>query len=382
MAHELSDWWASLTHVHPDTLRVTGIGSFGVDGVRIVLPEGVSALETRAVLPNEPMLPAGAYLEISSRARGSAPDESLGFTRITRLSTPGQYAVTGAIAGAAEKVVALYKDGAEVYRDRRPASPTSTIATLPACLACKLAANDDLGTTPLSPLLLRWDWTDNAAITISNRPNGAPDTTVTGDELRILEPDVSAGNYRELSEFLIRGKDLGEIRILSEETRTVGVDPEHLSTRALWFAPPSPNPSRNGFGSFAFSLGKTDLVSIEISDVAGRRVAQRPAETFSAGSHVVRWPSPRHHPDHFGGRLPVRWEAAGPEVGRAFDDRFGSQPSGSARAKERDKGQISSRTLSVGIREDSRSRARCSSDALPNARQGRSPVGVVSGTRT
>jgi hypothetical protein len=282
---------STLIRASGDTLRVLGIGSSGGDGVAIALPDGVSEIKTRFELPNESSLSNGAYLEVSSREQGSAPGDSLGFIRMTRLPTPGQYAYTSAIAGASEKIVAVYRAGQEVYRDQRSNLPTaSDVRTVKG-----LSSNDDVGDrplgpgAPLSPLILRWQWADTAAIAVVDRPAGAPDTTVTGDEVRIIQVDPPSGNYAPLSEFRIRGKDLGELRILAETTNNVGVRTDRPRAGGLWFAPPAPNPSPHGSGVFTFRLARAERVSIEISDVAGRRIASRAAEIFSPGSHVLNW---------------------------------------------------------------------------------------------
>ena len=79
-------------------------------------------------------------------ARAAAPGDSVGFIRMTRLATPGQYAVTGAVTGETQKQVVLYNRGIEVYRDLRSAGPALPVAKLkPACLACGMSWNDALG---------------------------------------------------------------------------------------------------------------------------------------------------------------------------------------------------------------------------------------------
>jgi len=290
---------ATLVSDGPGAFRVTGIGSSGADGATLVPPAGVSALVSHGTLPGEASLTSGAYLEISSRAAGSAPGDSLGFTRLTRLDAPNSYAVTGAIAGASEKMVAVFKNGAEVYRDRRPAGAALPVAKLVTCLACGLTTNDALGaralsvgsTQPVSPLLLRWQWADTTAMTVQNRPGGAPDTAVTGDELYIYEADPPAGPYATLAALTIRGKGLGEIRITSEESGTPVAAPAPPQDTRLWFAAPAPSPAR-GVAVFAFRLPRPDRVTLELLDVAGRRVGRRAPESFSAGSHAVRWQAP------------------------------------------------------------------------------------------
>jgi hypothetical protein len=274
-----------------DTLRVTGIGGSGGDGLKIALPDGVSEFKTTFQLADDSSLPTGAYLEWSGM--GSGVDDSLGFMRMTHLATPAQYSITGAIKGASEKIVAAYKGGVEIYRDRRPNSGVSPDAITPH----GTQANDDLGgramspdaSPPLSPLFLRCQWAGPTALTITSRPGGAADTVVTGDELRILETDPPPGNYASLSEFFMRGKDLGELRIITETSQNVGVRPVPTRVEVLSLAAPVPNPSPNGSALFGFRLARADRVSFQISDVGGRRVASRAGEFFSAGSHALRW---------------------------------------------------------------------------------------------
>jgi Galactose oxidase, central domain len=67
---------------------------------------------------------------------------------------------------------------------------------------------------------------------------------------------------------------------------TTSVDPVAPNT-ALAIERVGPNPSRSGV-ELSFNLPVAQTVSIEVLDLAGRRVAAKPAAEFSAGRHQVR----------------------------------------------------------------------------------------------
>ena len=196
-------------------LSVTGIGSSGSDGVRIHLPGAATQVRVRAQVPGEPALAAGAYFEITSRPSDAEVD-SLGFLRITRISDADGYEVTGVVANATSHVLAIYNKGREVRRDvlRSPGAP---FARVRAFIKFESSLNDAVGRGSSSEgALLRWHWSSPGPIKIMNRASGA-DTTVVGDELRLLDTNPRGGPPTTLSEFIVRGRDLGEIRIRAEE---------------------------------------------------------------------------------------------------------------------------------------------------------------------
>jgi hypothetical protein len=196
-------------------LSVTGIGSSGSDGVRIHLPGAATQVRVRAQVPGEPALAAGAYFEITSRPSDAEVD-SLGFLRITRVSDADGYEVTGVVANATSHVLAIYSKGREVRRDflRSTGAP---FARVRAFIKFESSLNDAVGRGSSSGgALLRWHWSSPGPIKIMNRASGA-DTTVVGDELRLLDANPRGGAPTTLSEFIVRGRDLGEIRIRAEE---------------------------------------------------------------------------------------------------------------------------------------------------------------------
>lgn len=69
--------------------------------------------------------------------------------------------------------------------------------------------------------------------------------------------------------------------------------------RALAFARPTPNPAR-GTVHFAFALPAEASVTVDVLDIAGRRVAVLAHGTFAAGAHELRWDG------HDAGGTPVR----------------------------------------------------------------------------
>jgi hypothetical protein len=64
--------------------------------------------------------------------------------------------------------------------------------------------------------VLRWQWSKPSVVTILNRAAGR-DTTVTCDELRLIDPTPMSGEPASISELILRGRDLGEIRIRADE---------------------------------------------------------------------------------------------------------------------------------------------------------------------
>ena len=196
-------------------LSVTGIGSSGSDGVRIHLPGAATQVRVRAQVPSGPTLAAGAYFEITSRSSDAEVD-SLGFLRITRISDADGYEVTGVVANATRHVLAIFNEGREVWRDvlRSTGAP---FARVRASIKFESSLNDAVGRGSSSEgVLLRWQWSSPSPIKIMNRASGA-DTTVVADELRLLDANPRGGALTTLSEFIVRGRDLGEIRIRAEE---------------------------------------------------------------------------------------------------------------------------------------------------------------------
>ena len=196
-------------------LSVTGIGSSGSDGVRIHLPGAATQVRVRAQVPSGPALAAGAYLEITSRSSDAGVD-SLGFLRITRVSDADGYEVTGVVANATSHVLAIFNEGREVRRDVLRTAGTP-FARVRASIKFESSLNDAVGRGSSSEgALLRWRWSSPSPIKIMNRASGA-DTTVVADELRLLDAKPRRGDPTTLSEFIVRGRDLGEIRIRAEE---------------------------------------------------------------------------------------------------------------------------------------------------------------------
>ena len=195
-----------------DLLAVMEIGHTGWDGVRILAPAGSSQVRVKVMVPGEKSLPPGAYLEILSRAAG-APADSFGYLRIERIPAGNAYEVSGAVAKVTSPVVVALRGGYEVRRD--PLNNNgSAFARVNACLRCESSLNDALGAPGV---VLRWQWSKPSIVTILNRAAGR-DTTVTCDELRLIDPTPGNGDG-SISELILRGRDLGEIRIRSDEAK-------------------------------------------------------------------------------------------------------------------------------------------------------------------
>jgi len=190
-------------------LSISGIGGSGADGVRIQLPPGATGLRVRALVPDEAAVPDGAYLEITSRL--SEASDSLGFLRIMREGTGGDYVVSGEVTNVESPVLILLRQGHEVRRD--VIKPHAfAFARVRASLKYESSLNDALSE---SGAILRWQWSKPGSVTVVNRAAG-PDTTVTCDELRLTDPDGKTDG-ETISELVVRGRGVGEIRILGEE---------------------------------------------------------------------------------------------------------------------------------------------------------------------
>jgi hypothetical protein len=70
-----------------------------------------------------------------------------------------------------------------------------------------------------------------------------------------------------------------------------GVGIEHeIRTPEFSLLPPRPNPCNLAEPvAISFRIASPQVVSLSLFDVAGRRVAERLAEPFAAGSNAVRW---------------------------------------------------------------------------------------------
>lgn len=81
----------------------------------------------------------------------------------------------------------------------------------------------------------------------------------------------------------------------------VGVDPGVGSGGRLEFAPPIPNPRRGCDAVLLeFDLPGPDLVSVDVIDLQGRRLASREAQPFPAGRQRVSWsPGPLTDGEYF-----------------------------------------------------------------------------------
>jgi FG-GAP-like repeat/FlgD Ig-like domain len=84
------------------------------------------------------------------------------------------------------------------------------------------------------------------------------------------------------------------------------------------FAPPRPNPSRGNVG-FVFALPGAARMTIEVFDIAGRRVRQLADRTFAPGEHHLSWDGRDEEGSPIGaGVFFVRARGAGLEVERKF----------------------------------------------------------------
>jgi len=70
-------------------------------------------------------------------------------------------------------------------------------------------------------------------------------------------------------------------------TGTTGVPGQHLPT-VLRFDAPRPNPT-SGYARFAFDLPHAAPVTLEIFDLAGRRVARLASGEYGPGHYELSW---------------------------------------------------------------------------------------------
>jgi hypothetical protein len=83
--------------------------------------------------------------------------------------------------------------------------------------------------------------------------------------------------------------------------------PPGSSTVAFAFSPPLPNPA-HGAVRFRLSLPGSAEVSLEVFDVAGRRVGEPRSQPLGAGQHDLWWSAPREQAGVYFARLRVEGE--------------------------------------------------------------------------
>jgi hypothetical protein len=69
---------------------------------------------------------------------------------------------------------------------------------------------------------------------------------------------------------------------------TVGVDPGEVLPASTTLAPVAPNPFM-GAATVTFELARASVVSLDVFDVAGRRVRRLAGGAFARGTHVATW---------------------------------------------------------------------------------------------
>jgi hypothetical protein len=266
--------------------------------VDIDLPDSTSALEIRYQLLADPLIPNGAWLEWSAVPSPADSDVPTGFMRMTK-SGSDQWQITSGLTAHTQKTVAVLSGGLEIYRDTRV-----KVEGIPDAITPRGLSNNDQDPGLLSPFFLRSRYAGAVPITVVNRPGGAPDTTLMGDELRIMEPTWENDTaYVYLGQFMLRGSGLGEITVVSEATQVTGVERVERRPGRVVFALPAPNPSPHPTVAIRFRLGRPDEVRFELLDVAGRRVAQRASQRFDAGAHELRWNTGLRAPGLYFARL-------------------------------------------------------------------------------
>jgi hypothetical protein len=97
-----------------------------------------------------------------------------------------------------------------------------------------------------------------------------------------------AGLVEIAFKFKARYSGPGALRYATAQLASTGIEDVGIAS-SLWLQPPTPNPSVDGRVSLAFSLPRTETVTLELYDVAGRQVAMRPSEVLEAGFHQMTW---------------------------------------------------------------------------------------------
>jgi hypothetical protein len=127
-------------------------------------------------------------------------------------------------------------------------------------------------------------------------------STATGAQNYALAaiPDGSGGlivAWTDMRTFATTNNDIYAQRVQANGSLggTV-VDVPHVGPSTLALAPLSPTPSRNGRLGLRFTLPREGAASVELLDLAGRRVASRDLGTLPAGPHELDW--------SLGGRVP------------------------------------------------------------------------------
>jgi hypothetical protein len=105
--------------------------------------------------------------------------------------------------------------------------------------------------------------------------------------------NLTFGPYTEFYRAGIFTRPLNKAGMVVTVGPPTGVLPARAGGNRLECAPPSPNPRRgSGPMGLEFSLPGPDVVSVEVLDLQGRRVARREAERFDAGPNRLSWSPP------------------------------------------------------------------------------------------
>jgi hypothetical protein len=142
-----------------------------------------------------------------------------------------------------------------------------------------------------------------AAGTMELTPAGAGATTLASPTISGGAVGSAGGSFRlagTVGEAGVVGQTAGGSYVLTEGfwrpglgyVSAVGPDPQDPATDGATFAnalaPNHPNPFSGGT-TLAFSVARNAEVSLEVFDLAGRRVRRLLATTLPAGRHTMHW---------------------------------------------------------------------------------------------
>jgi hypothetical protein len=122
--------------------------------------------------------------------------------------------------------------------------------------------------------------------------------------LTTIDMDPSSGTYSSLAinhngtpeiayKFKARYSGPGALRYAIGQEATSVLDPQ-AAPAAIALDLLAPNPAHGGPATVAFSLPKSDAVTLALYDTAGRCVATRPSQAMTAGSHELTWDAHLH----------------------------------------------------------------------------------------
>jgi len=245
-------------------LVVVGLGSNGQDGVFVDLGRALSARITME--PQTP--PVGAWIQFNARGQvGGVPNQTLGFTRVTRDSTNADgFLVTGNLSDAGSSTVRLEVWSNSVFVAAYPGHPSGALARVSAwpVRSGKLGPTNGTSNGPIYgcyPIYFE-NITD---IRVSNHVH-------RGDQLLILQEGGTGVDH--LSAFSITAANVSTFAIIREEVSHFSVNYSGLIHNPVGNASLTPHEGRLLVGNLG-SSGQ-DGVSIDLGRVVNCSISLAP----------------------------------------------------------------------------------------------------------